>query len=82
MRGGLDDVEDVGTATLREWALELGPYVNRVYRAMDREIADSVPFDWEIVPAIMARVTFAYEGYKAPSFKSMAREVEKAIASL
>lgn len=78
-------LDAVGTATLRLWCAELGPYIDEVYKLMDYDIRSDVPFDWEIVPRIMERIEFIggnrEHQYITPSARSMATMVEGDLTS-
>lgn len=77
-------ISDIGTCTLREWCIDLGPYINSVYEALNHDVRSDVPFDWDIVPRIMERIEFAPDAYTEPPFKTpsvtdMAAMVERDI---
>ena len=49
---------DIGTVDMRHIAIDLAPFVCEVYDAMPKEAKECVPYDWEVVPAILRTVRF------------------------
>lgn len=55
-----------GTVVLRQHAVSLGVWVDQAYGLMNEDVRDAVPFDWEIVPALMDLVEWRADGYSTP----------------
>lgn len=77
---GLDEHWNaVGTCAMRQHALSLAAFVEAAYDAVDSLEWDGYSYDWEVVPAILGRLTWTAEGLDRPDPAETGRA---ALASL
>jgi hypothetical protein len=48
-----------GTCAMREDCIHLAGYCLRVYDLLPQELAQSIPYDWEIIPAIVGTIDWS-----------------------
>jgi hypothetical protein len=70
---------DYGTVSMRHEAIRLGPIACEVYDIIgcDRlEELDLIPYDWEFIPAFVARVDWSGRGIASADAKDIARQLD------
>jgi hypothetical protein len=73
--------DEHGTCAMREECIRLADYCVQVYDLLPQDVAENLPYDWEIIPAIVGTIDWSVSPPARMVAADAARVVTRALGS-